>query len=188
MRTFFGPEIEGAPDWKTVGGTIFAPNHTSFIDPIVFQSAVPHPIKFMMTETIYRIRAMRWLFDLWDTIPIPDGGAPKVSAIKDALRVVRGGEALVIFPEGGIARNGRLQAGQPGVAALMSRARVPVIPVAILGTYEMLPFHANFPRAVRTKVRFGEPIPPPEGDLDREAQKAYAARIMDAIHALGARR
>jgi 1-acyl-sn-glycerol-3-phosphate acyltransferase len=188
MRTFFGPEVENAPDWKTVGGVIFAPNHNSFIDPIVFQTAVPRPVRFMMTETIYRIRAFQWLFKLWDTIPVPDGEAVKVAAIKDALRVVRGGEPLVIFPEGGISRNGLLQPGQPGVVALMTRARVPVIPVAILGTYDMLPFHATFPRAHRVKVRFGEPIPAPPDDLDREGQRAHAAVIMDAIHALGAPR
>jgi 1-acyl-sn-glycerol-3-phosphate acyltransferase len=188
MRTFFGPEVENAPDWKKVDGVIFAPNHTSFIDPIVFQTAVPFPVKFMMTEGIYRIPAFRWLFKLWDTIPVPDGEAVKVAAIKEALRVVRGGEPLVIFPEGGISRDGFLQPGQPGVAALMTRARVPVIPVAIIGTYEMLPFRATFPRARRVLVRFGEPIPAPEGELDREGQRAHAERIMDAIHALGAPR
>jgi 1-acyl-sn-glycerol-3-phosphate acyltransferase len=142
----------------------------------------------MMTESIYRIRAFQWLFKLWDTIPVPDGEAVKVAAIKDALRVVRSGQPLVVFPEGGISRSGFLQAGQPGVVALMTRARVPVIPVAILGTYQMLPFHATFPRASRVKVRFGEPIPAPAADLDREGQRAHAALIMDAIHALGAPR
>jgi 1-acyl-sn-glycerol-3-phosphate acyltransferase len=188
MRTFFGPEIENPPDWKRVDGVIFAPNHNSYLDPIVFQSAVPRPVRFMMTETIYRIRGIRWFFDLWDTIPVPDGEAVKASAIKEALRTVRSGHPLVIFPEGGISRDGLLQPGQPGVAALMSRARVPVIPVAILGTYEVLPFHANFPRAGRVTVRFGEPIAAPADDLDREGQRAHAQRIMDAIHALGARR
>lgn len=188
IRTFFGPTIENAPDWKSIGGTIFAPNHTSYLDPVVFQSAVPFPIRFMMTESIYELRALKWMFKLWDTIPVPDGEAPKVGAIKDALRVVRGGQPLVIFPEGGIARDGKLQRGHPGVAALMSRARVPVIPVAILGAHALLPFHANFPRAVRVTVRFGDPIPAPDGELDRDGQRAYAALIMDAIHALGAPR
>jgi 1-acyl-sn-glycerol-3-phosphate acyltransferase len=188
MRPFCGPSVENPPDWKKVDGVIFAPNHNSYLDPILFQAAVPRPIRFMMTETIYRIRAFRWLFDLWDTIPVPDGDAVKVSAMKDALRAVRSGQPLVIFPEGGIARNGRLQPGMPGVTALMARARAPVIPVAILGTYALLPFHANFPRITRTTIRFGAPIPPPPEDADREAQRAFAAHIMDAIAALGARR
>jgi 1-acyl-sn-glycerol-3-phosphate acyltransferase len=188
FRTFFGPEIENAPDWKRIDGVIFAPNHASYLDPIFFQAAVPRPIRFMMTEGIYRIRAFRWLFELWDTIPVPDGDAVKVGAMKEALRVVRSGRPLVIFPEGGISRNGLLQAGQPGVAALMARARVPVIPVAILGTHEVLPYHANFPRAHRVKIRFGAPIPAPAEDLDREGQRAFAARIMQEIHDLAAPR
>ena len=123
---------------------IFAPNHNSYLDPIMVQAAIPRPVRFMMTERIYRGPAIRWFFKLWDTIPVPDGDAVKVTAMKEALRVVRGGKPLVIFPEGGISQNGRLQPGKPGVVALMVRARVPVIPVAILGTYEVLPYHANF--------------------------------------------
>ena len=48
------------------------------------QTAIPHPVRFMMTEGIYRIPAMRWFFKLWDTIPVPDGDAVKVSAMKEA--------------------------------------------------------------------------------------------------------
>ena len=107
---------------------------------------------------------------------------------RDAPRVVRSGQPLVIFPEGGISRDGRLQPGQPGVAALMARARVPVIPVAILGTHEVLPYHATFPRAHRIRIRFGDPIAAPAHDLDREGQRAFADRIMQAIHELGAPR
>jgi 1-acyl-sn-glycerol-3-phosphate acyltransferase len=188
LRTFFGPEIHGAPDWGRVDGVIFAPNHASYLDPIVFQAAAPKPIRFMMTEGIYRLRAFRWLFELWDTIPVPDGEAVKASAFKEALRVVRSGKPLVIFPEGGISRDGFLQPGQPGVGAIMAHANVPVIPVAILGTYAVLPFRANFPRAHRVEVRFGDPIAPPSGRLDREGQRAFAERVLDAIHELGAPR
>ena len=141
-----------------------------------------------MTEGIYKIPSMRWFFDLWDTIPVPDGDAVKVAAMKEALRVVRGGKPLVIFPEGSISRNGLLRPAQPGVVALMTRARVPVIPVAILGTYRVLPYHANFFRAARVSVRFGQPIPAPTDDLERHDVRAHAQRIMDAIHALGAPR
>ena len=75
-----------------------------------------------------------------------------------------------------------------GVVALMMRARVPVIPVAILGTYRLLPRHANFFRAARVTVRFGQPIAPPGEALARDGVREYAQRIMDAIHALGAPR
>jgi 1-acyl-sn-glycerol-3-phosphate acyltransferase len=188
MRLFFGPHVENLPDFDETGGVILAPNHNSYLDPIVLQVAIPRHVRFMMTESIYEVRAFRWLFELWETIPVPDGDAVKVSAMKDALKAARSGKPLVIFPEGGISRTGRLQPGMPGVATLMARSRVPVIPVAILGTYELLPFHATFPRAARVTVRFGSPIPPPAEDADRDAQRAHVAHIMDAIHALGAPR
>jgi 1-acyl-sn-glycerol-3-phosphate acyltransferase len=187
-RLFFGPEVIDPPDWKKLGGAILAPNHVSFLDPIMLQAAIPKPVRFMMTEGIYRIPSIRWFFDLWDTIPVPDGEAVKVGAMKEALRVVRGGKLLVIFPEGGISRSGLLQPGQPGVVALMMRARVPVIPVAIMGTHALLPRQADFPRAARVTVRFGRPIDPPGEDLERDGVRAHAQRIMDAIHSLGAPR
>jgi 1-acyl-sn-glycerol-3-phosphate acyltransferase len=187
-KLFFGPEVIDPPDWKKLGGVILAPNHCSYLDPVMLQAAIPKHIRFMMTEGIYNIRSMKWFFDLFETIPVPDGDAVKVGAMKEALRAVRGGATLGIFPEGGISRNGLLQPGQPGVVALMMRARVPVIPVAILGTYRLLPRHANFFRAARVTVRFGQPLDPPPEELARDGVRAYAQRIMDAIHALGAPR
>ena len=123
-----------------------------------------------------------------DVVPGPAGYAVQVAAIKDALRALRSGEPLVIFPEGGISRDGYLKAGNPGVVSLMVRAKVKVIPVAILGAYQILPFRANFPRAGRVKIRFGEPISPPNEDLDRDGIRKFAVTIMDAIHALGVAR
>ncbi len=188
LRLFFGAVFENPPDWKALGPVIFAPNHTSYLDPLFVQAASPRHLRFMMTETIYRIPAICWFFKLWDAIPVPDGDAVKVAAMKDALRAIRSGEPLVIFPEGGISRDGYLKSGNPGVVSLMVRAKVKVIPVAILGAYQILPFRANFPRAGRVRVRFGEPISPPSEDLDREGIRKFAATIMDAIHALGAAR
>lgn len=184
LRLFWGATSENQPDWKTVGPVVLAPNHCSYADPIFLQSMTHTHFTFLMTEAIYVLPSMRWLFKLWGAIPLPDGDTVKAGAIKTVLRTIRSGQPVVIFPEGSIARDGVLQPGQPGVAALMSRARVPVIPVAILGTYGILPHRALWPRAGRIHIRFGDPIPPPEGDLDRAGIDAWTSRVMAALEAL----
>lgn len=189
FRVFYALRIEGLPaDWRTYGPVVFAPNHVSFTDPLFMQSAWPRHLTFLMTESIYRLKALNWFFRFWGAIPVPDGDAVKASSIKDALKAIRAGRQVVIFPEGRISSDGALNVGSPGVAALMARARVPVIPVAILGSYDVLPNRANFPRIARVTVRLGRPIPPPEGDLDREGLRRFAEGVMDAIAALGAPR
>ncbi len=188
IRLFYLHRVENAPDWRHQGAVILAPNHTSFADPLFLQAAVPRHLRFMMTEAIYRVPGMKWFFKLWDAIPVPDGDAVKVAAMKEALRAVRAGQPLVIFPEGAIAQDGYLKAGNPGVVSLMVRTKVPVIPVAIIGAYQVFPYRANFPRAGRVVVRFGAPITAPEGELDREAIRRFTNVIMDAIHDLGVAR
>lgn len=180
INPWIGPAVENAPDWSKLGPVIIAPNHASFADPILVQSAIPRDIRFMMTEGIYRVKWMRWFFDIWGAIPVPDGSALKVDAIKSALAAMRSGKTIGIFPEGGIARDGVLQVGQPGVVMLMVKARLPVIPVAVIGSYKLLPFHARFPRAAWIRVRFGTPIMPPER-VDKDGALEFAAKIMAEI-------
>jgi 1-acyl-sn-glycerol-3-phosphate acyltransferase len=180
IRPWIGPAVENAPDWKTIGPCIIAPNHTSFADPILVQSVIPVDVRFLMTETIYRVPLMRW--SLRST---RRHSCPRRSGAQDRRDEGRAdGDALRKtgrdFPEGSIARDGVIQPGQPGVVALMVKARVPVIPVAVIGAYRLLPRRANFPRASWVRVRFGTPILPPE-KLDRDGTRDFAAAIMAEI-------
>lgn len=186
FRVFYALKIENQPDWRSMGPVVFAPNHVSFTDPLFMQAAWPPHLVFLMTESIFRLKAIHWFFKFWGAIPVPDGEAVKASSIKDALKAIRSGKPVVIFPEGMISTDGKLNPGNPGVAALMARARVPVIPVAILGSYDVLPKRANFPRIAQVVVRFGPPIHPPEGELDREGLRRFSETVMAAIAALGA--
>jgi 1-acyl-sn-glycerol-3-phosphate acyltransferase len=183
---WFSVRVENRPPLESMGPVILAPNHASFIDPPVLQRACGTHVTFLMTETIYRARWFSWLFRIWGTIPVPENGSA-AGAIKAALRAIRDGRQVVIFPEGRVSDDGCLGEGRGGVAVLLAKARVPVIPVAILGTYEVLPRHGRRLRRHPVVVRFGDPIPPVE-DLDRDQVPAFAAKVMDAIAALGAPR
>lgn len=186
MRIFIKLRIENHPDFEQLSPFILAPNHTSFCDPPVFQWACSHHVTFLMTEIIYRQRLSRWVFRLWEAIPVPEGRNAAV-AIKGALEALKRGRPVVIFPEGRISNDGCLNEGRGGIAILLAKARVPVIPVAILGAFEVLPRHRRWPRRGTITVRFGEPILPP-GDGAEVDPRAFASTIMDAIAALGAPR
>ncbi|HGY92713.1 MAG TPA: 1-acyl-sn-glycerol-3-phosphate acyltransferase [Planctomycetes bacterium] len=185
FRVLFGFRVVNPPTLRPP--YVLAPNHVSFLDPVVVQLAHPRHVTFLMTEAIYRVRPLRWFFRFWEAIPVPEDRAPG-EALKAAFRTIRSGGVVGIYPEGQISPNGTLQEGKQGVAMIMLRAGVPVVPVAIFGTYEVLPRQARFPRPGRIRVVFGDPIFPPETPKDRKgAARELSARVMEAIAALQAR-
>ena len=184
LRLVAAVRVENLPDFRALGPVILAPNHTSYLDPPLLQQAVPWHVTFLMTETIYRHPRFNWFFRFWGTLPVPESGRA-VSAIRGAVAALADGRPVVIFPEGRIAEDGFLQDAQAGVVLLMVKAGVPVIPVGLNGIYAVLPKHARWPRRGRVTVRFGEPLHPPSGPLDRDAMQQFARTIMDAIARLG---
>lgn len=179
--------VENRPDLARFGPVVLAPNHVSFLDPPVMQWAAGRVhLTFLMTEVIYRIRAVRWLFQLWGAIPVPKEGSA-AAALKGGLAAIRAGRPVVIFPEGGIQDDGLVGEGKGGVVTLIARGQVPVIPVAIIGTHDALPRSRATLRPARIIVRFGEPMDPPHRPK-RDEIDAFAEKLMQAIAALGLER
>ncbi len=170
------------------GPVLLAPNHTSFLDPVVVQSTSFRHLSFLMTEVFYDPIAVRWLFALMRSIPVKEGRGNR-DALGAAVAALNNGWAVCIFPEGGIAKDGRIQKFNPGIAALSEATGAPVVPVAVSGTFEIYPRHAKFPRLFRrvVTVRYGAPIPalPPGPDeTRRERQRAYTERVREGVMAL----
>ena len=185
MRALFGLREINSP--RLEGSYILAPNHTSFIDPLVVQLTHRRHVTFLMDGPIFRQPAMNWFFRFWGAIPIP-AARVVAGALKSALKTIRSGEVVAIFPEGRISPDGSLKDGKAGVAMLMLKARVPVVPVAIFGTRGVLPRWARFPRPGRVLVVYGEPIPPTLDPEDKkDAARELAAQVMESISGLQAR-
>jgi 1-acyl-sn-glycerol-3-phosphate acyltransferase len=92
------------------------------------------------------------------------------SGLKETLRRLRNGGIVVLFPEGTRSRDGRIAELKSGIAVLASRARVPIVPAGIAGTFESWPRGEPVPRPHAIRVHFGSPIPPEEiAGLDPEA-------------------
>jgi 1-acyl-sn-glycerol-3-phosphate acyltransferase len=111
----------------------------SFVDAVLLMAASPRPIRFLMDHRIFRVPVLGWLFKLAKAIPIAsqkDDPAAYEAAFDAAAAVLRDGELLAIFPEGGITRDGRVQPFKGGIIKVLDRAAqdglaVPVIPMAL---------------------------------------------------------
>jgi 1-acyl-sn-glycerol-3-phosphate acyltransferase len=165
------------------GPVIVAPNHCSFMDPVVLQMTTWRHLSFLMLEAFYRPIAVRWFFRIMRAIPVKEGRGNR-EALSAAVDALKRGWAVCLFPEGAIALDGKLQRFHPGVSALAVSTGAPVVPVAILGTFEAYPRHKKFPRLFcGITIRYGTPIPPPVDGGDEVSRSAmlrsYAERVRD---------
>lgn len=159
LRAAFDLRVEGAERLPATGPFILAANHHNYLDGVVLGVAVPRKITFLVMPGVYHATPLHPAFYRHvGSIPVnlerPDPGA-----IRRTLRVLEEGGVIGIFPEGPFSLEGRLVRGQPGVALIALRAGVPVVPVAISGTYEALkgrPWH--LPRPHPLSVRLGRPL------------------------------
>jgi 1-acyl-sn-glycerol-3-phosphate acyltransferase len=131
--------ISGDEHIPVQGAAVLACNHVSFIDAVLLMAASPRPIRFLMDHRIFQVPVLGWLFRLAKAIPVAprsEDPAAYEAAFEAAARVLREGDLLGIFPEGGITRDGTLQEFKGGIAKILARARadgldVPVIPMAL---------------------------------------------------------
>ena len=121
------------------GAAVLVCNHVSFVDAILLMAASPRPIHFVMDHRIFQTPVLGWLFKLAKAIPIAqhkEDPATYEAAFARAAEVLRKGDLLAIFPEGGITFNGELQPFKGGIMKILDHARddglqVPVIPMAL---------------------------------------------------------
>ena len=127
----------------TSGAAVLTCNHVSFADPVLLMAASPRPIYFVMDHRIFRTPVLGWFFKLAKAIPIaPKSEDPVLyeAAFEAAAKVLRDGDLLAIFPEGGLTKNGELQAFKGGIMKILENAErdgldVPVIPMALINLW-----------------------------------------------------
>ena len=132
-------KVQGDEHIPTQGAAVLVCNHVSFVDAVLLMAASPRPIRFIMDHRIFKVPLLGWLFKLAKAIPIaPQKEDPEAyeAAFDVAAQVLREGDLLAIFPEGGITQDGRLQPFKGGIMKILARAQAdgvtaPVIPMAL---------------------------------------------------------
>ncbi|MCS7034784.1 MAG: 1-acyl-sn-glycerol-3-phosphate acyltransferase, partial [Phycisphaerae bacterium] len=153
----FDLKVFGVEHVPRSGGAILASNHQSYLDPVLLAVRLPRPVSFLAKSELFSNRAFAWLIRSLHAFPVRQG-AGDVAAMREAIRRVQEGYLLNIYPEGTRTWDGQLQPIQPGIALVVKRAGVPVIPAVIDGAYEAFGPHRSFPRPWPILLAYGPPM------------------------------
>ncbi|SDG84726.1 1-acyl-sn-glycerol-3-phosphate acyltransferase [Sinosporangium album] len=165
LHLVFRPWTEGAKNVPDEGPVILAGNHLSFADHFFGPLQLPRKVISLGKAEYFTGRGIKGLlvrafFTGVGTVPVDrSGGKASEAALRTGLRVLGEGEILGIYPEGTRSPDGRLYKGKTGVARLALESRAPVIPWAMVNTFEMMPPGRLLPRlGIRPGVKFGKPL------------------------------
>ena len=152
-------KVVGAENLLKHRVAVYAANHTSYMDTPVIFSTLPFQFRILAKKELWTMPFIGWHLNRSGQIPV-DTVSPNatVSSLGAAVRALRGGMPLFVFPEGGRTPDGAIQPFLAGAAFLAVRAQVPLVPIALSGVYDLLPMHTRhfYPGDITLAV--GEPI------------------------------
>ncbi len=163
--------------WRVSGGCVVVANHASHADTAVLLAALPssaRPVFAAAADYWFDVPVRRFVAtSLAGVLPVARGGGGAYAELLVAARpALRAGRCVVIYPEGTRSTNGQIGEFHSGAVRLARECGVPVVPVAVTGTADVLPKNGRYRRAPM-QVRIGEPVNP-----DRASAQTLRARIM----------
>ena len=178
----------GADRIPAHGAAVLVCNHVSYVDAIVIGAASPRPIRFVMDHRIFKLPLLGWIFRTARAIPIaPAKEDPWLmeKAYVDIAQALHEGDLVCIFPEGRLTTTGEISEFKGGIAKIIERTQVPVIPMALRGLWGHLLSRSDdnvFERAFRTGLRsrlalaVGLPVAPHDVTPEGLKQQVLALR------------
>ena len=186
-KAFGRMKVIGQENIPRSGGVMICANHVSFADPPVLGAGCLRQIHYMAKIELFQVPVLGALIRGVGAFPVQQRTADR-AAIKAAAEHLAQGDVVGMFPEGQRVHGGELGPALPGAGMIVLRAKVPVIPAALINTDKLLPPHHVLPRFTRVIVAYGEPV-----DLSdlydksgREAIEEAGKRILSAIGELSA--
>jgi 1-acyl-sn-glycerol-3-phosphate acyltransferase len=186
LRLLFRPRIEGLEHIPEKGAAIVAGNHLSFSDHFLMPAVIRRRITFLAKQEYFtgpglKGRLTAAFFRSIGQIPVDRSGKEAgKAAVREGLGVLSRGELLGIYPEGTRSHDGKLYKGKVGVAVMAISGQAPVVPCAMVGTFEIQPPGQKIPKIKQVTIRFGKPL-----DFTRyagmENQKAALRAVTDEI-------
>jgi len=160
---------------------VYASNHLSYYDTPVVYAMLPFQFRILAKAPLWKTPFIGWYLERSGQVPIDQSSARAgVVSLGRGVKTVRGGLPMVIFPEGGRTADGRLQTMAAGAAYIAIKAQAPLVPLTLVGTYELLPIHVYALRPRPLKLIVGEPIAT-TGMATGEAE-ALTERLRAVIH------
>lgn len=165
------------------GPAILVCNHTSGLDPFLIQSVIDRVVIWMMAKEYYNIKALTWVFRTIEAIPVDRAGRDSGS-VRSALRFLKDGRILGVFPEGRIETSRELLPFQTGVALMAIKTGVPVYPAFLDGTQRGKSMLGGFVWPNRTTLAFGPAVEFDRSSTSRENLEAATEKIRQAVDVL----
>jgi len=154
---FFDLKTYGVKNVPKTGGVLLVSNHQSYLDPILVGVQVFRPISYLAKSELFRNPIFGWFIRGLNAFPVRQG-AGDVGAVKETILRLQEGGALNIFPEGSRSEDGQLQPIERGASLVIRRAKVPVVPVVIDGSFRAWPRGRKFFRDSPVRLLYGPPM------------------------------
>jgi 1-acyl-sn-glycerol-3-phosphate acyltransferase len=178
----------GAERIPDEGPAVLVCNHVSYVDALVIVAASPRPIRFVMDHRIFKTPVLGWIFRTAKAIPIASAKEDPwlmEKAFVDIAQALHDGDLVCIFPEGKLTSTGEMNEFKGGVAKIVERSKVPVIPMALRGLWGSVftrdrgnLFERSFARGPRSRLSLavGQPVPPTDATPERLYQQVLDLR------------
>ncbi len=182
VKLFWTKEINGLQNLPKKGPFIIAANHASYMDHFMMSLLVPYlnrKIHFLAKKEHFEGFFKRAWHTYAGAIPI-DRNAGNKKALKWAIKALKEGKIIGIHPEGTRSLTGKLQKAKTGVARLALIAKVPVLPIGLIGTFEILPKGKYIPKLKKAVMNIGKPMHFTEY-YNKKINKKILREVIDAI-------
>ncbi len=192
---FIKYEIEGEENLdylvQNKRGAVFASNHISNLDPVLYMLVGAVNIRFLAKNSLFRVPVLGWCIKKCGQLSVNRSAADS-RAVRSAIDYINSGEVLCIFPEGTRSVTGELLPAKPGCAMIAYKTKAAVVPAAIWGTHDILPKNSYLPRLSKVKIKIGRPIlfdqyyskSGTESENERETYNLMTDKIMKEIREL----
>lgn len=171
----FRGDIIGDENVPLEGAFILAANHLSFIDPPFIGCVLPRPIYYFARDTLFKNPVASWVMHSLHAIPVKRDAHSDVAAMKQLLKILHNSEGLLIFIEGTRSENGELQSAKAGVGLLACKTQVPILPMRIWNSHEVLPrSNRSLDIYAHPTVQFGSILHPKDYDPGPAFKDRYA--------------
>ena len=180
-------EVNGIENLPRKGAAIIAANHASYMDHMIIGayiiSKLDRKFHFLAKKEHFDNAFKKWWHDYIGAIPL-DREKRGDEALMWAIKALKEGKIIVIHPEGTRSLTGKLQKAKTGVARLALLSKAPVIPVGLVGTFEMMPKGKYIPKFKKATMNIGKPMHFPEyytKKINKRIIREVTTRIMKEI-------
>jgi 1-acyl-sn-glycerol-3-phosphate acyltransferase len=184
MKTILSPvKVTGLDKIDTSKPHVYAVNHASALDIPVLYVYLPFQFRIVFKKELLSYPIVGWQLKRSGQVCI-DQQKPtnSIAAIRSAVKSLKAGMPLVIYPEGGRTPDGEIKPFLPGAFFLAMKAQVDIVPVALVGTYELLPMNTYHIKCRRLEMRVGEPIS--TAGLTMRDMEVVSAKVKKAMEDL----